>query len=69
MIVRKTSNPSLLLRIGMAFLLVALVLPRFVHPAAGAGPDWFDGVRGLLFGLGIGFNLLSIKARRPSASS
>jgi hypothetical protein len=44
----------------MACLVVALVLPRFVHPAERLGQDLFDGLRGLFFGLSIGLNLWAV---------
>jgi hypothetical protein len=59
-------NPNALVSMGMACLVVALVVPRFVHPSARVGEDLFDGFRGLLIGLSIGLNLLGVWLRsRP----
>jgi len=52
----------------MAFLLIALVWPRFLPVTGNLGPDAIDGVRGLLIGLSISLNLwalvLSSRQRR-----
>jgi hypothetical protein len=52
--------PRALIQVGMACLVVALVLPRFVHPPERLGQDLFDGLRGVFFGLSIGLNLLAV---------
>ena len=61
-------DPRLLLRLGMVFLLIALVWPRFLSVTGNLGPDAIDGVRGLLIGLSISLNLwalvLSSRQRR-----
>ena len=59
-------KPSTLLRLGMAFLIVALVGQRFVHPTPGFGEDAIDALRGLCFGLSFGFNIWFV--RRSSRS-
>jgi hypothetical protein len=75
----RIKNPGLLMTIGMMFLVIgmmflviALTLPRTVLPAAFPGPIGFDGLRGLLFGIAIGFNLMAVVfaalRRRPSAT-
>jgi hypothetical protein len=58
-------NPQALLPIGMMFLVIALLFPTLTHPSSKLSQDWFDGIRGLLYGLAIGFNLLAVvgKAR------
>ena len=53
-------DPRLLLRLGMAFLLIALVWPRFLPVTGNLGPDAIDGVRGLLIGLSISLNLWAV---------
>ena len=53
-------DPRLLLRLGMAFLLIALVWPRFLPVTGNLGPDAIDGVRGLLIGLSLSLNLWSV---------
>jgi len=57
---QRSRNPNALIRMGMACLVVALVLPTFVHPAQHLGQDLFDGLRGLFFGLSIGLNLWAV---------
>jgi hypothetical protein len=52
MILKK--NPNLLLRIGLAFLVLALAAQFFLRPVPAAWRDWADGLNGLLFGLAIG---------------
>jgi hypothetical protein len=48
----------------MLCLVIALICPRYI-PRLGR-PDWSDGIRGLLFGLSIGLNLLAVvQANRP----
>lgn len=61
----RLENPRLLMRLGMAFLVVALVAQRIVHPPRFA-EDVADAVRGLCLGLSIGLNLWSVRltARR-----
>ena len=53
-------NPRIFMPIGMMCLALALLSQRFLHPATKFGHDWFDGVCGLLFGLSIGMNLMSM---------
>lgn len=63
MILRNRMNakaPQAIMSIGMLCLILALVRPRFLHLATNLGPDWTDGLRGLLFGLSIGLNLVSV---------
>lgn len=60
---QRLQNPNALIRMGMACLLVALVLPRVVHPSARLGADLFDGFRGLFIGLSIGLNLWGVWLR------
>jgi len=63
---QRPPNPTALISMGMACLVVALVVPRIVHPSARLGEDLFDGFRGLLIGLSIGLNLWAVWLRsRP----
>ena len=68
MSLRQRFSPSTLFRTAMSCLLIALVLPWFVHPASAPGADWFDGVRGLMLGLVLGFIYLVFRRRRLSIS-
>jgi hypothetical protein len=58
-----TRDPNTLMRIGMLCLLVALVWPRFLPVTGGLGGDAIDGMRGVLLGLAIGFNLWAVRLR------
>lgn len=62
----RMKDPKTTMFFGMAFLALSLNLPYFVHPSAQPGKDWLDGVRGLIMGLSIGLNILSVRlaARR-----
>ena len=48
---RRIDNPKPLIMIGMTFLALAGVWPRFVHLTFGLGERSTDGVHGLLFGV------------------
>ena len=52
-------NPQALIPIGMTFLVIAILFPTFAHASGKLSQDWFDGIRGLLYGLAIGFNLVA----------
>ena len=54
------NNPKLLLRLGMTFLVLALLSQRFLHPTAGISENLLDGAKGVLFGVAIAFNLLFV---------
>jgi hypothetical protein len=51
-------NPSHVMRIGMIFLILAVVVPRLVQSTLGV--DLTDGVKGFLFGVSIATNLLAV---------
>ena len=57
----RLNNPKHLIRIGMACLLIAILSQRFLHPTAIFGSELIDGVRGVLYGLSIGFNLWAVR--------
>jgi len=48
---------------GMTFLVVAMLAQRFMHPTAAIGEGATDAMKGLLLGLSIGFNLLSVRKK------
>lgn len=56
-------NPQVLMPIGMMFLVVAILFPTLTHASSKLSQDWFDGIRGLLFGLSIGFNLMAVRMK------
>ena len=49
---------GIMLPVGMLFLVMAMLLPRFVHPTSAAGENRMDGLRGFLFGISMGISLL-----------
>lgn len=57
-------DPSVLLRLGMLFLLLASAAHWFLHPAGSLGRELGDGVTGLLFGLSIALNLQAVRLAR-----
>jgi hypothetical protein len=55
-------NARLIMSIGMCFLLLALLWPRYIHLFAGHMAEaTIDGWRGFLFGVSIGMNLWAVK--------
>jgi hypothetical protein len=62
MIISKNwKNPRTTMFLGMVFLSLALISLRLTHFSAIVGEGWADGLRGMLFGMSIGFNLWSVK--------
>jgi len=51
------------MQFGMTFLIVAMLAQYFMHPTAAIGESATDAMKGLLFGLAIGFNLLSVRKK------
>ena len=45
-------NPRVMIKIGIAFLLVFFVLGLLPHPTSGSSDGLYDGVRGALMGAG-----------------
>jgi len=72
MIFQKQLKAPVLICIGMMFLAIALLWPKFLHPASTFGQNLSDGVCGLMFGLSIGINLcamiLASRQRRCSGN-
>jgi hypothetical protein len=69
----KSKNPRVIMSIGMVFLILALLWPRYVHLFSGHMSEAsIDGWRGFLFGVSIGTNLWAVKLlsqrRRQSGS-
>jgi hypothetical protein len=58
---KRLKNPKHMMLIGVSCLALANILPRFLHLTFNFGPDFIDAIRGLLFGLGIGLTLLSVR--------
>jgi hypothetical protein len=54
------------IRLGMLCLLLFFLANWFLHPATAFWQGWVDEARGVLLGLGIGFNLWAVRlASRP----
>jgi hypothetical protein len=57
---RGSTWPVLRLLAAIA-LCLAVALPYLAHPSGGVEENWFDGLRGLLFGVSIGLNLFGFR--------
>jgi hypothetical protein len=57
----QTLSRATILRVGMASLLAAVVVPRLLASTGTVNPDLIDGIQGLLWGISIGFNLLWVR--------
>ncbi len=58
---KRIKGRNVLMTIGMNCLLIALVGRWFFHPATPIGADVADGIYGVLMGLAIAFNLMSVR--------
>jgi hypothetical protein len=54
-------QPNALRTIGLICLIFASAARWFLHPTASVGPDFVDAAIGLLYGLSIGFLLVSLR--------
>jgi hypothetical protein len=57
---QKLSDPTVMMRIGTACLLLALFAQRYVHPRGDFAMGFFDGANGVLVGASIGLNILAM---------
>jgi uncharacterized membrane protein len=48
------------LPLGIILPVIAMSLPRFIHPSASFPEDWLDGLRGLVAGIGFGIMIMVI---------
>ena len=66
----RLKEPSVLIRIGLVFLIFASLSLRFFHPSIHFSDRVTDGVTGLLYGVSIGCMLLGVRlnARRRSGT-
>jgi uncharacterized membrane protein YccC len=48
----REKNPRVMIKIGMALMLVFFLMGVLPHPTSGFGDGLFDGVRGALMGAG-----------------
>lgn len=65
----RMKDPNLVMRLGLVFLIIALLANRFIHPAAIVNDGWTDGIKGLFYGLAIGLMLLSVYRRSQSCNN
>jgi hypothetical protein len=64
----KWKNAKTTMCLGMVFLSLALISLRLTHFSAVVGEGWADGLRGVLFGMSVGFNLWSLKLAKRERS-
>jgi len=57
-------NPRTMMRIAMAFMLLFFIWPRFLKVTFGLSEDWIDGLRGVLFGISMGFLILIVRRHK-----
>jgi hypothetical protein len=62
-------DPNVVRRLGMISLILATLANRFLHGSAHLGENFTDGLKGVLYGLAIGFLLLSVWRRGPRCSA
>jgi len=53
--------PKVMIPIAMMFLIAGILWPYFFHPASQVAENWSHGLRGLLFGISFGINLMAIR--------
>jgi uncharacterized membrane protein len=60
------------LPLGIMLPVIAMNLPRFIHPSGRFTEDWLDGLRGLVAGIGFGIMIMVIvkksRQRRPGGA-
>lgn len=66
---KKLQDPNLLMRLGMVFLILASLANYFLHPTSRFSEGALDGTKGLLYGLSIGFLMLSVWRRGRKSSN
>ena len=65
----KMKDANVVMRLGMALLIVAMLANRFLHPTPQLSENAVDGAKGLFYGLAIGMLLLSIRLRGKKCPS
>jgi hypothetical protein len=56
-------DPQFFMPVGMFCLAVAIMFSVFVHSASQLSRNWFEGLRGFLFGVSMGFNRMAVRRR------
>jgi hypothetical protein len=51
---KRLDNPKPLMMIGLVFLALGQAWPLLLPVSGDLGPDWIDGIKGLLMGIAIG---------------
>jgi hypothetical protein len=51
---KKLDNPKPLMMLGLVFLALGQAWPRLLPVTGNLGPDWIDGIKGLLMGIAMG---------------
>jgi hypothetical protein len=62
------NDPAVTLRVGMSFLLLASAGKLFMRPGPMLSQGLLDGILGALYGMAIGWLLLSVRQRRRRGS-
>ena len=68
---KQLDNPKPLMMLGLVFLGLGQAWPLLLPVTGNLGPDWIDGIKGLLMGIAIGLLAWSVilnkrlRARRP----
>jgi len=57
----RIKKPAGLIPVAMMCLVVGILWPNFFHPTTQLWKNWSEGLRGLLFGLSIGINLMAVR--------
>ena len=60
MLLKSRKNPGALMTMGMSCLVLGVLWPNIVPHIAGIGPNAGHFLRGVLFGVSIAMNLMSI---------
>jgi hypothetical protein len=56
----RTNKTAGLIPVAMMFLVFGILWPNLFHPATQSWKNWSEGLRGLMFGLSLGINLMAV---------
>ncbi len=56
----RSKKPAGLIPVAMMFLVIGILWPNFFHPTTQLGKNWSEGLRGLMFGLSVGINVMAV---------
>jgi hypothetical protein len=57
----RTSKSAGLIPVAMMFLVVGILWPNFFHPTTQLWKNWGEALRGLMFGVSLGINLMAVR--------